>query len=170
MVGVVPHLSGKIEGGRESHLSGRQKLTEPLVGLLCGSEPGILAHRPQPGRVHVRIRPPSEREFARASKIPDGITGPVLGPVGWLRFHKAGWETAPLVLTATRRNVSATKPTSSRDPMTSGVRWWSFSGMMSRIRLTPSVAEPSACSARNAMGLASYMSRSFPRGFFVSAG
>src|SRR5207244_1148217 len=53
---------------------------------------------------------------------------------------------------AVKRESSST---SSRLPTMSGVRWWSESGAMSRMREWPLVAMPPACSARKAMGLAS---------------
>src|SRR5262249_14221754 len=56
------------------------------------------------------------------------------------------------------------RSTSSGPPTSSGVRGWRLAGVTPRMRPEPSVALPPACSARKAIGLASYISRSLPPG------
>ena len=123
MVGVVAHLRRQIERGRQAHLPRGQELPEPAVGLLRRAEPGVLAHGPEPAGVHVGVDAAGERKFAGPAEVARRIAGPVAGAVD-RRGHRAGCETAPLTRAEllTRRIVSATKPTSSRLPMTSGVR------------------------------------------------
>lgn len=55
-------------------------------------------------------------------------------------------------------------------PTMNGVRWWMLWGRMSRTGPRPSLAWPPAWVAMNAIGLASYSSRSLPCGKSVVGG
>src|SRR5512132_1779196 len=120
MVGVIAHLGGKVERRRKPHLPRGQQLPETLVGLLRGSETGILPHGPEPAGVHVGVDAAGKGELAREPEVMGRIAGPVLGTVQLL--HGTGWEIGSLLRLAARRRASATNPTSSREPMTNGVR------------------------------------------------
>jgi hypothetical protein len=89
VVGVVAHLGGEVERGREAHLSGGEQAPEALVGLLRGPEAGILAHGPEPAGVHVGVDAAGERELARLAEIPCRVAGPVARAVHRLRTHLA---------------------------------------------------------------------------------
>ena len=54
-VGVVPHLSRQIEGDRQAGRPGLDQLLKAPVRLRGAGEPGVLAHRPGPFRVHRRV-------------------------------------------------------------------------------------------------------------------
>ena len=88
MIGVVAHLSRKVERRGEPHLAGVEQLAKPTVGVLRGPEAGVLAHGPEPAGVHARVRAPGKGELAGMAQIPDRITGPVLRAVN--RLHRAG--------------------------------------------------------------------------------
>ena len=123
VIGVVAHLRRQIERGGEPGLAGGEQLPKARVGLLGGAEPGVLPHGPEPADVHRGVDAAGEGKLARTAEVAGGIAGPVARAVD--RLHSAGWTVGPLLRAATRRIVSATKPTSSRDPITSGVRWCS---------------------------------------------
>lgn len=61
-----------------------------------------------------------------------------------------------------RDGTAASRSTSSFEPRITGIHWCRLAGWMSRMRWRPVEAAPPACSTMKAMGLASYMSRSFP--------
>ena len=88
MIGVVAHLSRKIERGGKPHLPGVEQLAESTVGFLRSPKAGVLAHGPEPAGVHAGVRTPGKGELAGMAQIPDRITGPVFRAVN--RFHKAG--------------------------------------------------------------------------------
>src|SRR3712207_3912065 len=101
MIGVVTPLGGKIECGRQAHPTRRKQLPKPAISCLGSSESCVLAHGPEPARVHVGVWTPGEGELARPAEITLGVTGPVIRAVDGL--HKAGWETGPLARAAVRR-------------------------------------------------------------------
>ena len=81
VVGVVAHLRGQVEGARQAGLACVEQELEALVGLLGGAEAGVLAHRPEPAAVHVRLDAARERGLAgvaesRAGSKPVGSSGP----------------------------------------------------------------------------------------------
>ena len=55
IVGVVAELRRQIEGDREPGLAVREQVAVPLVRLLRGCEPRVLADRPRPAAVHVTV-------------------------------------------------------------------------------------------------------------------
>ena len=65
VIRVVPHQARHVEGRGQSRLAVVEQVTEALVRLLCGPEPGELAHRPQPPAVHRAVDAPRERELTR---------------------------------------------------------------------------------------------------------
>ena len=64
MIPVVTHERGEVEGNRKAGLALAEQVLVAPVGLLGGSETGKLAHGPQAGTVHGRVRTPGEGEAA----------------------------------------------------------------------------------------------------------
>ena len=64
MIGVVAHQAGHVERRREAGLAVIEQVAEPRVGLLGRTEPGELAHRPQPAAIHVGVDAPGVGELA----------------------------------------------------------------------------------------------------------
>ena len=77
VVGVVAELRREVEGHREAGLAAREQRVEARVRLLGGAEPRVLAHRPRPAAVHVRVRAARERELAGLLARPDRVLRPV---------------------------------------------------------------------------------------------
>ena len=78
IVGVVAELGREVEGDREAGLPSLEQVAKPLVRLLGGCEPCVLADRPRPAPVHVRIGPPRERKLARRLEVePRNVRGRV---------------------------------------------------------------------------------------------
>ena len=63
IVRVVAELGRKVESDREARLPPLEQVAEPLVRLFGGCEPRVLADRPRPAPVHVRVGPAREREL-----------------------------------------------------------------------------------------------------------
>ncbi len=68
VVGVQAHLGRQVEGDAQTAGAGRDELVVALVGLPRATEPGVLAHRPRPGRVHPRVNAPGVRVGARLTE------------------------------------------------------------------------------------------------------
>ena len=65
VVGVVAAVGGQVEGHRHALLAGGQVAPVEGVRLLGGGEPGVLADRPRPARVHRGAHPAHERRATR---------------------------------------------------------------------------------------------------------
>ena len=99
-----------------------EQAAEAAVGLLGRAESGVLAHGPEPAGVHRGMDAAREGELAGRAEIASRDRRP--SPPGRRpssqrrldgRAARAGCRRAA--------SVSATNPTSSREPITSGVRW-----------------------------------------------
>ena len=78
IVRVVAELGREVESDREARLPPLEQVAEPLVRLLGGCEPCVLADRPRPAPVHVRVGPTRERELARRLEVePRNVRGSV---------------------------------------------------------------------------------------------
>src|SRR2546425_6658096 len=107
-------------------------MPEAGVRLLGRAETGVLAHRPQPAAVHRGIGTARVRERPRRALVARGVARPVVGSIhGLARAHFAA--------TASADRIRAANATSSLLPITSGVFWCRFSGLMSRMERQPSV-------------------------------
>ena len=92
VVRVVAELGRQVEGDRQPRLPAREQVAVALVRLLGRGEAGVLADRPRPTAVHVRIRPAREREDAGRLRLDRGRVG---GPVQRLHLD-AGVEQPPV--------------------------------------------------------------------------
>ena len=63
IVGVVPELGRQVERDRQPRLAAGEQVAIALVRLLGRGEPGVLADRPGPAPVHVRVRAARERKL-----------------------------------------------------------------------------------------------------------
>ena len=77
IVGVVAELSRQVERDREPRLPTVEQVAEALVRLLGGGEARVLADRPRPAAVHVRVRPARERELAGELGRADRVARPI---------------------------------------------------------------------------------------------
>src|SRR5207248_4314041 len=68
-VRVVAHLRGEVESGRQPRLARGQEVAEALVRFLGGSEPGILAHGPEPTAVHGGLHAARVRILSRKAQL-----------------------------------------------------------------------------------------------------
>src|SRR5262245_40446882 len=147
MVGVVPHLRREIERDGQTRLPGLEQMMKPDVRLFGRSEPGILAHGPQPATVHRGMYATRVGKRARSAQIAVRLAAPIRRAVHRPPFaHRDG--------TSLCSNHVASS-TSCLLPMMSGVRWCRVWGTISRIGAFPLVASPPACSATIASGAAS---------------
>ena len=85
VVRVVAQLRGEVERDRKARLAALEQVAEARVRLLGRAEAGVLADRPRPSAVHVRVRPARERELARRleldlAEIGRGVDGLDLDP------------------------------------------------------------------------------------------
>ncbi len=78
IVRVVAELGRQVEGDREPRLAPLEQVAEAPVRLLGGREAGVLADRPGPAPVHVRIRPARVGELAGLLAV--AVDGPDLDP------------------------------------------------------------------------------------------
>ena len=79
VVGVVAELGRQVERDREAGLAAIEEVAVARVRLLRGGEAGVLPDRPRPPAVHVRVRPASERVFARRLELTLRVGGRVDG-------------------------------------------------------------------------------------------
>src|SRR5436853_7347115 len=134
MIGVVAHLGGKIEGDRQTRLSGIKQMAKARVGVFSCAEARVLAHRPELAAIHRGVDAARERRLAGRALV--GYRARVLQPIV---AHRAA-------------STDCAYATSRLEPMISGVRWWSSVGLMSKMSRSPSIAAPPACSTTNASG------------------
>ena len=96
VVRVVAGLRRQVERRREPGLAVGQQLTEALVGLLGGSEAGVLAHGPEPPAVHRRLHAARERVLAREPDVVEVVdTLDIERCVEPLRLRRGGLERLP---------------------------------------------------------------------------
>ena len=76
VVGVVAELRRQVERDREPGLAAVEQVAEALVRLLGRAEARVLADRPRPPAVHVRVRAARERELARRLGSARRVVGP----------------------------------------------------------------------------------------------
>ena len=67
IVGVEPELGRQVERDREPRLPLLEQVAVAGVRLLGRGEARVLADRPRPAAVHVRVDPARERRLARAA-------------------------------------------------------------------------------------------------------
>ena len=72
VVGVVAELRRQVERDGEPGLAAVEQVAEALVRLLRRAEARVLADRPRPAAVHVRIRAARVRELARLLAVAPG--------------------------------------------------------------------------------------------------
>ena len=77
VVRVVAKLRRKIERDRKTHLAALEQMAEALVRLLRGCETGVLANRPRPPAIHVRVGAPRIRELTRELELRLRVVGRV---------------------------------------------------------------------------------------------
>ena len=123
VVGVVAHLGGQVEGDRQATGPGRDQLVVPLVRLLGGAEPGVLAHRPRARRVHRRVDTAGERVAPGLTELGLGVvtrhrsSGPYTGFNGSPDSVRPGPPMAsPLMPTSSRRALFARSGTEATHP------------------------------------------------------
>src|SRR5262245_55243281 len=73
VVGVAPHLRREIERDREAGLTLPEQISVAFVRLRRRAEARILAHRPEPAAVHVRLHAAREGWGARDAEVADGV-------------------------------------------------------------------------------------------------
>ena len=86
VVGVVAHQRRHVERRRQPGLPVVEQVAEALVGLLRRTEPGELAHRPQPAAIHAdgytpRVNGNSPGQPIRSANGPTS-SGPYSGRTG----------------------------------------------------------------------------------------
>ena len=69
VVGVVAELRRQVERDREPGLAALEQVAEARVRLLGRGEARVLADRPRPPAVHVRVGAARERELARELEL-----------------------------------------------------------------------------------------------------
>ena len=69
VVGVVAELGREVERDREPRLAAVEQVAEACVRLLGRGEARVLADRPRPAAVHVRIGAPGVRKLARELEL-----------------------------------------------------------------------------------------------------
>ncbi len=69
VVRVVAELRREVERDREAGLAPLEEIAEARVRLLCRRKARVLADRPRPPAVHVRVRAARERELARELEL-----------------------------------------------------------------------------------------------------
>ena len=69
VVGVQPELRRQVERHRQPRRAVREQVLVALVGLLRRRVPRVLAHRPRPPAVHLRVRAARERELPRLAQL-----------------------------------------------------------------------------------------------------
>src|SRR5829696_3262268 len=72
MVGVITHLGGQIEGHAHPTATRRDQFVKAPVGFNGGAEPGVLAHRPGPARVHGWVDAAGKGKHARIPQLRAG--------------------------------------------------------------------------------------------------
>ncbi len=91
IVGVVAQLRRQVERDRQARLPLVEQIAVALVRLLRRREARVLADRPRPPAVHVRIGPTRVRELARRLERPRRVVG------GVDRLHLDAGLRAPIV-------------------------------------------------------------------------
>ena len=113
-----------------------------------------------------RFRSRIERNAMYEGIVPSHFDVFSISPYGLLEFECCPLLHPPPVA----RHDFIARSTIALLPMNNGQRWCSSVGVISRIRVVPSVAIPPACSTIMASGFASYNNRSLPFGAFVVPG
>ncbi len=112
IVRVVPELRREVERDAQACLAALEQVAKALVRLLRRREPGVLADRPRPASVHVRVRAARERELTRTLELSLDVVGRIdrlhLDPgVGLARV---GRRHASIVETERRRVPRSSRP------------------------------------------------------------
>ena len=92
IIGVQAHLGGEVERDREPRLTGLEQTPESSIGRGGVTESGVLAHGPEPTRIHRRIGTTGERVLARVAEFTLGGPSRQVGrSVDRLRFVHGCW-------------------------------------------------------------------------------